>query len=128
MTQIKKTERGWAGHFIGSPNCAFRRNTLVQYGRKHVVVSTVGCYRPYGEGKPVSIGYDRYYETYAFYSDPADKVYHDIQVDQQVYAPNNVKWSISEKEMKSKEIDNIANKMHEDYVTAIEKMLINGEL
>lgn len=130
MNKIITTERGWPGHFIGASECLFRRNTLVQYGEKFIVVSTVGNYRRVGQGKVDAIGYDRYYETMAFRSDESDETYHDINVSEQVYPPEDIKWAINKKEINTheKEIDNLANKMHEDYVLAISKMLRKGEL
>lgn len=129
--QIKKTERGWAGHFILAQSCTFRRNTLVEYGHKAVVVSTVGCMRlSDGQGNyraPEEIGCDRYYETMSFLADSS--VYKDADVSLGVY-PSGVKWAINKQEMKEREsdIDNVANDMHEKYVKAIEDMLINGEI
>ncbi len=131
--KVKRTERGWPGHFICATDCLFRRNTLLQYGKKYVVISTVGCMRRKDSqgnyGKPDSIGADRYYETMAFLSDSGDSIYHDIDVSNEIYVPD-VRWAISGKELKEKEseIDNVANKMHEDYVSSVEKMLLNGEI
>jgi len=39
---IKRYERGWAGHFICSYLCHFRRNTLLEFGNVRIVISTVG--------------------------------------------------------------------------------------
>lgn len=132
--KIKIIERGWAGHFICSQDCLFRRNTLLQKDNTFIVVSTVGCMRTrdydgsYKE--PESIGADRYYETMAFYSDKSDTIYHDMDVSKQIYASSDVKWSINSKELKAhkNDIDNIANRMHDNYVRKICLMMRKGEL
>ena len=121
--KIKRTERGWPGHFICATDCIFRRNTLLQYGKTYVVVSTVGDMRR--DGKNEEIGINRMYETMAFLSDPNDALYHDIDSAQQISPSPEVKWSIAKIEEGS---DNEANKMHENYVTAIEKMLIERQI
>ncbi len=60
---MKRTERGWAGHFICAERCRFRRNTLLEIGDMAIVVSTVGAMMSRGEDKPETIGHERYYET-----------------------------------------------------------------
>ena len=131
--KIKRTERGWAGHFICAQDCTFKRNTLLQYGKKYIVVSTVGWMRRKGANgvyhQPEEIGVDRYYETMSFYSDDGDDIYHDADVTKEIYT-SDAKWSINKKEIETYKdtIDNVADKMHEDYVSQISQMLIDGEL
>ena len=67
---VKRTERGWAGHFICADKCRFRRNTLIEYGDKKWVVSSVGAlylFNPLTNKVELdSVGYERWYETMAF--------------------------------------------------------------
>ena len=66
--EVKRTERGWAGHFIGYQKCQFRRNTLLEYEDKAWVVSTIGDYISNGKMETVSL--DTYYETRVFEVNP----------------------------------------------------------
>jgi len=127
LNAIKRTERGWAGHFILGDRCLFRRNTLLEYDNQKIVVSTVGCCLDYrNEGftnkrEFIEIGYNRYYETMAFHSDLNDTVYFDIDVTKQVDFSS--KWSIEEITDTS---DLEANQMHEAVVDEISQRLLNG--
>ena len=66
--KVKRTERGWAGHFCDADRCQFRRNTLLEYGEIGVVVSTVGRYFSPIDDKYVRVGVNRYFETLVFYA------------------------------------------------------------
>jgi hypothetical protein len=121
--EVKKTYRGWPGHFICAHDCMFRLNTLLEYKDKKIVVSTVGNYKNNLE----EIGCDRVYETMVFNSDEADIIYNDADVCREIEVES--KHSITPNEvLKNKNnIDCLANKMHEDVCNEIEKRLLDYE-
>jgi hypothetical protein len=74
-SEIKRTERGWAGHFICSNWCRFRRNTLLELGDVRIVISTIGLMEKDPEFKTnefKEIGPGRYFETMAFHAQRED--------------------------------------------------------
>ena len=107
--KITTEDRGWAGHFFMSDRCNFRRNTLVSYGDKHIVVSTVGDCRV--DGKPIEIGHHRYYETMMFWSQLELELYLDADITKKIVFTGD--WSVSKLD---KESDKEANTMHENAV------------
>jgi hypothetical protein len=118
---VKRTERGWAGHFICSYKCLFRRNTLLECGDVRLVVSTVGGLRT-AVSPPETIGYNRYYETMVFpacYEDPyweADTARGEISFESN--------WAIDHIGRKSA---GEANDMHEAVVDEMTARLEAGE-
>lgn len=114
---VNRTERGWAGHYICSYRCKFRRNTLLSYKDINIVVSSVGLMVIDGEFEP--IGVDRHFETMAFHADKNDKRYFDADVSKQVHFDSD--WSISEVDA-----DDKANEMHEAVVAEISTKLVQG--
>lgn len=123
---IKRTERGWAGHFICASRCLFRRNTLLEYDNIAVVVSTVGVMMDiHAPGWPNentfdTIGHNRYYETMVFHTNKKDKRYQDIDVTKQVPFTSN--WAIDHLDA-----DDEANTMHETVVEEITQRLLSGD-
>lgn len=119
--EVKKTERGWAGHFCCSYRCEYHRNTLLEYNGVKVVVFTVGRLRKdmisriYEE-----LGYKRYFETMAFMAKEDDK-YNDADVDKELSF--DAKWSLPSPVMELE-----ADAMHEDVVTELSKRLVDGTL
>lgn len=118
--EVKRTERGWAGHFCCAHRCTFHRNTLLEYNGKMIVVSTVGMMRMNNDDIEV-IGCDRYYETMCFEADYSDTKYYDINVEKEIkFISNNA--------IKEKYADNKANDMHEAVVSEISDMMVNNKI
>jgi hypothetical protein len=120
--KITTTERGWIGHFCGGHDCRFRRNTLVSYGKIHIVVSTVGQYRPGNTGSPITVGLDRYYETMIFHAERILELYWDADVTKEISVKG--KWTVSHKEDTA---DGEADAMHNASVLRIIKRIQKGE-
>jgi len=118
--EVKRTERGWGGHFICASRCLFRRNTLLEYGDIRIVVSTVGGFiaKP-DEGKIEEIGYNRYFETMAFHAYREQDRYWDADVTREVTFSSP--WAIPDPDA-----DDKANDMHEAVVAEITARLMNG--
>lgn len=126
LNDVKRTERGWAGHFICARSCLFRRNTLLEYGDTKIVVSTVGNMVD-DNMKIATIGCDRFYETMAFHAH-LENGYWDADVTQQVTL--KTKWQVTRSDYANFEstIDTIANDMHENAVTSIAMDMLHDEL
>lgn len=119
--QVKRTERGWPGHFIGSDRCLFHLNTLLEYNGQKVVVSTVGRWLPNDDDKGfTTIGYKRHFETMVFMAKEDDK-FNDADGCNPVGYSSN--WQLPEPDM---EIE--ANGMHENVVKEITGYLLAGTL
>jgi hypothetical protein len=112
MSKVKRTERGWGGHFISATRCRFRRNTLLECGEKRIVVSTVGAW---DNGEP--IGYNSYYETKAFHAHN-DGIYWDANTSKEVHFKS--KWHVT---TLSETSDAEANAMHEAVVSELSERL-----
>ena len=125
MSAVKRTERGWPGHFICSDRCKFRLNTLLEYGDTKIVVSTVG--NMYIDGKPEPIGYERWYETMVFYA-KQDGHYVEADVTRQLYPDQD--WGILAETYDElpNDVDNIANQMHESIVQEFINKIESGEV
>jgi len=120
---VKRTERGWGGHYILTNRCFFRRNTLLVYGDIKIVISTVGAMAAYRNGvrEFETIGKDRYFETMAFHVDKDDTRYHDADTKRQIRFASP--WQIKEIDA-----DDKANDMHEGVCSEIEQRLIEGDV
>jgi hypothetical protein len=117
--KVKRTERGWPGHFCCAFRCEFRRNTLLEYEDVKIVVSTVGIMRMDNETIN-TVGLGRYYETMAFHSDLSDTRFYDVDVSKEVYFD-----AISA--IDHIDADDEANIMHENVVKEISERLEKGE-
>lgn len=124
--EVTTKERGWAGHYICSKDCLFRRNTLITCGDIKWVVSTVGNYRSSTNlpelnikvGDIQTIGYNRWYETMVFES--KYDVYDDADVTKGIDC--DLEWGIWGEtwddvvKKYGKDVDNAVNAMHDRIV------------
>ena len=115
LKEVKRTERGWAGHF--------RRNTLLECGNIQIVVSTVGAM--YIDGRIEEIGLDRHYETMIFHVDPKTGDYKDVDVNREIWVDSPCALKVKKTD---KYIDLKANDMHEAVVKEISDNLAKGWL
>ena len=120
-SEVKRVECGWAGHFIGSGMCSFRRNTHLEKNGIWVVVSTVGNMFTPNSTKASEVGLGRFYETMVFLSDANDNKYHDADVTKQV--PTLGDCAISDIDS-----DNEADAMHEAIVAEITGRMEKGDM
>lgn len=117
VSGVKRTERGWPGHLRVCNSCRFKLNTLLEYGDKKIVVSTIGRYiNP--EKKVDTIGLNRWYETMCFEGHEENGY---IEADVTKEIPIDQEWGIwgeSWEEVLSNfpQVDNNANQMHENIV------------
>ena len=119
--EVKRTERGWAGHFYCSYRCEYHRNTLLEYKGVKVVVSTVGRLRKDMVSNTYEeLGYNRYFETMAFMAKEDDK-YNDADVEREISF--DAKWCLPSPNMELE-----AEAMHEDVVMELSKRLVDGTL
>lgn len=141
MIKVKRTERGWPGHFCDVIHCMFRRNTLLEYKDIKIVVSTVGNYRPFQKRNDISVsnlakayeaalphsaggtndavGFNRDAETMAFYAKKKGP-YWDADVSREFPFKSN--WHLKGAD------DNEINAMHEDVVDEIIAKLEGNEI
>jgi len=119
---IKITERGWGGHFIGASQCRFRRNTLIEFKDIKIVVSSVGLFYPMPDDRKAHIiGHNRYFETMAFLAKSDDTRYHDADVSKSIYFDSD--WATSEVDA-----DDIHNIKHDTIVKEISGKLVAGTI
>ena len=119
--EVKRTERGWAGHFCLSNRCEYHRNTLLEYNGVKVVVSTVGRLRKdMFSDTYEDLGYKRYFETMAFMAKEDDK-YNDADVEREIQF--DAKWCLPSPDMELE-----ADAMHEDVVMELSKRIVDGTL
>jgi hypothetical protein len=118
----KIIERGWAGHFICADRCMFRRNTLIDFGRNKIIVSTVGMMKDiHNDSGFDTIGAGgRYYETMAFKA-KKDGPYWDVDVSEEITFESE--WAICAESLKKlpEDADNKANDMHNKVVAELAK-------
>lgn len=130
MSQIKRTERGWAGHYICSASCRYRRNTLLEFGNIRVVVSTVGAHYPHNRRDQlchIGIGRSaeyRYYETMAFHATKIRDYYEAGDVLELSGYTTNAEISADSPDDLPYDVDNLADQMHEAVIASDRKSVV----
>jgi len=119
IREVKRTERGWAGHFVGAHHCEFRRNTLLECGEERLVVSTIGAYTPKQDGKYAWVNAYGFYETLVFKA--GKEPFWDADTTRQVLVEGT--WYIDK--LRSF-VDIEANNMHEAAVCKVTEHLREG--
>ena len=133
IPKVITQERGWAGHFICSNDCTFRRNTLITCGDIKWIVSTVGCMRAkfdlppfFKAGDVEEIGANRWYETMAFESlyDEYDDA--DVQKEINIDSVCGIYGDTFEeaKSKYDKDLDIVANEMHDNIVKELSAKIV----
>jgi hypothetical protein len=129
LTEVIRTERGWAGHFCAASNCRYRRNTLLELGEVKVIVSSVGCY--VYDGSIQKIGHNRYYETMVFYAQPLAKNidgYIEADVTREIHVESE-RGIYGEMECDlSRTVDMDMDKIHEGVVEEMIMKIKNGTI
>ncbi len=122
---VKRTERGWPGHYVCASHCLFRRNTLLQKDDINIIVSSVGNMSIGLNSKGFEpIGANRIYETMVFVATKQGP-YWDADVTRQISL--GLDWGIPP-ENRPDDVDNIANDIHEEHVEEIIRLMENGEI
>ena len=116
----KITERGWGGHFCMLHQCLFRRNTLIEGNLKSFVISTVGNLRenPSSPKLKLSIntlGENIYYETKIF-GIKSYGPYIEADPENTYTSVNNCEICAINWDELPKDVDNLANEMHDTIV------------
>ncbi len=131
MKTVKRTERGWIGHYICADRCRFRRNTLLECGNRRVIVSTVGAQHDRKTGQFEEIGHGRYYETFVFRARRVFGLYWDVAGGEQL--SSQLPWYIDAipprppcSSAYGTESDLRANEMHEAIVEEFTQQLASG--
>lgn len=125
--KIKITHHGWPAHFICAGDCNYFRHTRITVdGNKYYIVSTVGMMRARHKedaaGRRVydTIGYNRHYETMCFKGKEKNG-YIEIDVTTDFYPD-------AERTIEYSHCDNEADRMHDDMVQEVVRMIEAGEV
>ena len=119
---VKRTEKGWPGHFICANMCVFRRHTMLEFNEVAIAISSVGNMMNWRDHDKIEmIGARRYFETMSFHCKPVteEEPWRDADVSRQI--DFNSPWSIDAPWREQE-----ANDMHEAVVAEITAELLNG--